>query len=91
MATHTEAVNEFTRNATAFIEHLPLLAKARESYEQAMKVSADLRKVLDVGEESVRSLMTELEQVLNPTPDKKKPEPMKVEAIRVNNESTGAR
>ena len=81
MATYMEAVNEFTKNATAFIDYIPLLTKARESYDQAMKVSAELRKVLDVGEQTLRSLMTELEQVVNPASDKKKLEPTKVEAI----------
>ena len=65
MAAYTEAVNEFTRNATAFIEQLPLLSKARDAYDQAMKASAELRKVLDTGEEDLRSLMTQLAQVLN--------------------------
>jgi exonuclease VII small subunit len=88
MATYSEAVNEFTKNATAFIEQLPLLTKAREAYEQAMKASAELRTVLDAGEENLRTLMTQLEQVVNPAPDKKKPELAKVEAIR-SDESTG--
>src|ERR1700733_8090329 len=30
MTTYTAAMNEFTKNATAFIEHLPLLTKARD-------------------------------------------------------------
>jgi hypothetical protein len=93
MAAYTEAVNEFTRNATAFIEQLPLLSKARDAYDQAMKASAELRKVLDTGEEDLRSLMTQLAQVLNghvvkPFPDKKKPELAKVEAIRGSDESS---
>jgi exonuclease VII small subunit len=82
MATYTEAVSEFTRNANAFIEQLPLLNKARDAYEQAMRASAELRQVLDTGEENLRSLMTQLEQVVNPTLDKRKPEPAKVESIR---------
>ena len=94
MATYTEAVNEFTKNATAFIEQLPLLTKARDAYEQAMKASAELRKVLDAGEENLRIFMSQLEQVVNvhvgkAVPDKKKPEPVKVEAIRGSDESTG--
>ena len=94
MATYTEAVNEFTKNATAFIEQLPLLTKARDAYEQAMRASAELRKVLDAGEENLRTFMTQLEQVVNvhvgqPAPNKKKPEPVKVEAIRGTDESTG--
>src|SRR5258708_9957975 len=47
MATYTEALNEFTKNATAFIEQLPLLTKARDSYEQAMRAGTELRKILD--------------------------------------------
>jgi hypothetical protein len=90
VATFTEAVNEFTNSATALIVQLPLLTKTRNSYEKAMRASAELRKVLDTGEENLRSLMTQLEQVLNPAPYKKKPEPTKVETIRGNNESTDA-
>jgi hypothetical protein len=92
MTTYTEAVNEFTKNATAFIEQLPLLTKARDAYERAMRASAGLRKVLDAGEENLRTLMTQLEQTVNvhgvkPAPDKKNPEPAKVEAIRGTDES----
>jgi hypothetical protein len=91
METYTEAVNEFTKNATAFIEHLPLLTKARGAYEEAMRASAEMRKILDAGEENLRTLMTQLEQRVNvhgvkPAPDKKNPEPAKVERIRGTNE-----
>jgi exonuclease VII small subunit len=89
MATYSEAVNEFTKNANAFIEQLPLLSKARDAYEQAMRASAELRRELDAGEQNLRTLMTHLEQVVNPAPDKKKPELAKVEAIRGIDESTG--
>jgi hypothetical protein len=93
MTTYTEAVNEFIKSATAFIEQLPLLTKARDAYEQAMRASAELRKVLDAGEENLRTLMTQLEQGVNvhgvkPAPDKKNPEPAKVEAIRGTDESS---
>ena len=89
LATYSEAVNEFTKNANAFIEQLPLLSKARDAYEQAMRASAELRRELDAGEQNLRTLMTHLEQVVNPAPDKKKPELAKVEAIRGIDESTG--
>ena len=93
MATYTEALNEFTKNATWFIEQLPLLTKARDAYERAMRASAELRKVLDTGEENLQTLMTQLEQAVNvhgvkPAPDRKKPEAAKVEAIRGTNESS---
>jgi hypothetical protein len=91
METYTEAVNEFTRNATAFIEQLPLLTKAQGAYEEAMRAITEIRKVLDAGEENLRTLMTQLEQRVNvhgvkPTPDKKNPEPAKVERMRATNE-----
>jgi hypothetical protein len=91
METYTEAVNEFTRNATAFIEQLPLLTKARGAYEEAMRAITEIRKVLDAGEENLRTLMTHLEQRVNvhgvkPTPDKKNPEPAKVETMRATSE-----
>jgi hypothetical protein len=84
MKTYTQAVNEFTKNATAFIEQLPYLTKARAAYDEAMRASAEMRKVLDAGEQTLRTLMTQLEQGLGvhgvkPAPDKKNPEPAKVE------------
>jgi len=87
MAAYTEAVNEFTRNATAFIEQLPLLTKARDAYDRAMKANAELHKVLDAGEGDLRALMTQLAQVLNdhvvkPGPEKKRPELARLEATR---------
>ena len=84
MKTYTEALNEFTTSASAFIEHLPLLDKARAAYEQAMKSSAEMRKVLDAGEENLRSLMSQLEQGLGAqgtksAPERKTSEPAKIE------------
>jgi exonuclease VII small subunit len=94
MTGYTESLNEFTRSATAFIAQLPLLTKAREAYEQAMKASAELRKVLDTGEENLQTLMTQLEQAVSvhgvKPADKKKPELARVEAIRGTDENDGA-
>ena len=95
MNTYTEAVKEFTTSATAFIEHLPLLAKARAAYEEAMRTSAEMRKALDAGDENLRTLMVQLEQQvklreLNSATDKKPPEATKVERIKAADEG-GAR
>ena len=94
MATYTEALNEFATSATAFIEQLPLLTKARDAYERATRAGAELRKVLDTGEENLQNLMSQLEQSVNirgvnPVPDRKKPEPAKVEAIEGTDEGGG--
>lgn len=92
MTSYTEAVNEFTRHATAFIEQLPLLAKARVAYERAMKASAEMRRVLDTGEENLRTLMSQLEQGVTVQAsklglEKKSAEQAKVETIRANDDS----
>src|SRR5215469_8707986 len=92
--TYTEAVKEFTANATAFIEHLPLLAKARAAYEGAMRASTEMRKVLDTSDENLRTLMTQLEQQVNlrelkSATDKKPPEPAKVERMKTADEVAG--
>lgn len=90
MNTYTEAVKEFTANATAFIEHLPLLAKARAAYEEAMRASTEMRKVLDTSDENLRTLMTQLEQQVNvrelKSPDKKPPESAKAESMKATDE-----
>jgi hypothetical protein len=83
---YTEAVSEFTANASAFLEHLPLLTKARAAFEQAMTASAEMRKVLDTGEENLRALMSQLEQGLGvqgdkSLPDKKTSSPAKLEKM----------
>jgi hypothetical protein len=95
MKAYTEAVNEFSKNASAFIEHLPLLAKARTAYEDAMRASTEMRKVLDSGEENLRNLMIQLEQgvrfqSVKPISEKKSPEGAKLERVR-GPEETGAR
>jgi hypothetical protein len=94
MNTYTEAVKEFTKNATAFIEQLPLLTKARGAYEQAMRASTEMRKVLDTSDENLRTLMTQLEKTINLqelkfAADKKPSEPAKVETMKRTGEGGG--
>ena len=94
MTTYTEALNEFTKNATAFIEHLPLLTKARGAYQEAIRASTEMRKVLDASDENLRTLMTQLEQRVNlqelkSATDKKTPEPAKLERMKATDEGGG--
>jgi hypothetical protein len=94
MRTYTEAMEEFTTNATAFIEQLPRLTKARAAYEEAMMAVAEVRKVLDAGEEKLRNLRNQLEQGINlagSAPSKKYPEPTKFEDIMRADEGRGGR
>ena len=63
------------KNANVLMEQLPLLNKARDAYEKAMKASAELRRELDAGDEHLRSVMSHLEEALDADPDRKEPEP----------------
>jgi hypothetical protein len=88
MATYTDAMNKFTRAATAFMDHVHLLSEARDAYQAAMTASTALRNSLETGDQALRSLMTQMEQVVSahlaePSPDKKK-----IEAMRTNGEGT---
>jgi hypothetical protein len=89
MAAYTDAMNRFTKAATSFMEHVHLLTEARDAYQTAMTNSAEIRSKLDANDRTLRSLMNQLEQVVSahlgePVPDKKRPEMMKVEAIRTD-------
>jgi len=98
MSTYTDAMNKFTKSATAFMEHVHLLTEARDAYQTAIAASASLRNSLDAGDQALRSLMTQMEQVVNvhmgeaildgKKPEALKAEALKVEAIRTNGEST---
>jgi hypothetical protein len=95
MATYVGAVEEFRNSATEFMQHVNLLAQAREAYQQAMAASAELRAVLDAGDENLRTLMTQLEQALNlhmskPGLDRKKPELVRAEAGKESSERPAA-
>ena len=98
MAMYTDAMNKFTQAATAFMDHVHLLTEARDAYQMAITASASLRHSLDAGDQALRSLMTQMEQVVNvhmgeailegKKPEALRAEALKVEAIRTNGEST---
>lgn len=93
-ARYTEAMNKFTTSATAFMEHVHLLTEARDAYQEAMTASAALRNRLDTGDQTLRSLRTQLAQVVNdhldqPAVESKKPELVKGEATRTTSQNTG--
>ena len=93
-ATYAEAMNDFTKSATAFMEHVHLLTEARTAYQEAMAVGTELRKKLDAGERTLRGLMSQLEQVVSAHMsetllDGKKPELVKNENVRTSDQATG--
>ena len=93
-ALYADAANRFRSSAEAFIEHVHLLTEARSAYQQAVSASTELRSRLDAGDQALRSIMTQLEQVVTdhlsePVLDRKKPELVRVEPTRGENEATG--
>jgi hypothetical protein len=95
LTTYTEAVEEFSSSATDFLAHIPLLAKARDAYHRAMAVSAQLRHILDKGDETLRLLMGQMEQACNAQldsvpSDKKRAEEMKIETTTANGDRADA-
>jgi hypothetical protein len=93
-AMYAEAMNKFSRSATAFMEHVHRLTEARTAYQEAVSVGTELRNRLDAGDRTLRGLMTQLEQVVSAhmgeTPfDGKKPELVKSENTRRSDQATG--
>src|SRR5215469_5040153 len=92
MKTYSQAVDEFSKHTSEFLACIPLLVKAREAYQRAMDVSAEVRSMLDAGDETLRSLMAQVEDAVavhlakSPS-DKKKPESVKVESAPAKNEN----
>ena len=84
MKTYSDAVDEFSKHTSEFLACIPVLIKARDAYQRAMAVSAEVRSMLDAGDGSLRTLMAQLEDAvaihLGKTPsDRKKPESVKAE------------
>ena len=89
-----------SRYAKAFADvvaefHLgaPEVDKQLTDFLASWDESAELREVLDAGEKNLRTLVTQLEQAVNvygvkPAPDKKSPQPAKVEAITGTDEGS---
>jgi hypothetical protein len=94
LTAYTEAVTEFSVNATEFLEHITLFTRAFEAYQRAMAVSTELRNTLDTGDETLRTLMTQMEQVIarvgKAASDTKKPGAVKMETSRASEENTDA-
>src|ERR1700730_9301091 len=94
LTTYREAVLEFRENAQKFIECITILTKSRDAYQQAMRASRELRRVLDVLDETLLTLMSYLEQAVKgveeAAPDRKKPEPLKVRSIKAEGGSVHA-
>jgi len=86
MASYKEAVEEFSKGGTEFLEHVQLLRTARDAYQRARTVSTQIRSTLDAGDETMQVLMAQIEHVLvrsgEDTFDKNKPQRTKVETIK---------
>jgi hypothetical protein len=93
-ATYAEEMNKFHRSGSAFMEHVHLLTEARMAYQEAMSVGTALRKRLDSEDQVLRSVMTQLEQVISdhlsePLVDKKRPELVRDKQTREESAANG--
>jgi hypothetical protein len=61
MGLYSEAVKNFHQFTTASIDNL---VKARQSYEEALRASDEIRKTLASNDESIISVMTRLQQIV---------------------------
>src|SRR5262249_4464481 len=64
MKTYSEAVDEFSKHTSEFLACIPLLTKARDAYERAMAVRAEVRRMLGAGDGTLRTLMAQLEDAV---------------------------
>ena len=62
---YREAVEEFSTNAAEFLKCIPVLVKTRDSYQRAMLISSEVRKILDTGDETLRRMMSQIEESVN--------------------------
>jgi hypothetical protein len=62
-----------------------MLLQTRDAYARAMSISAEVRKILDTGDETLGRLMSQIEEAVNVQlanrSEKKKPEIAKIETI----------
>jgi hypothetical protein len=83
ISTYREAVEEFSTNASEFLKCVPTLTKTRDAYQRAMSISAEVRKLLDTGDEKLGTMMSQIEEAINVQlakhPDKKRLEVLKPE------------
>jgi exonuclease VII small subunit len=96
MATYSEAVGEFSKHATELLAHVPALTKARDAYQRAMMVTAEVHSMLDAGDAKMHTLMAQLEEVVavhlgKPSSDAKKPESVRVEHPHATSETADYR
>ena len=95
MASYNSAVENFSKSVTAFMEQMHHLSQARDAYHEAIRASMEMRKILDAGDETLRTLMGNLEQAIDAhlgrqILDKKKPERLKLESLPASGEHADA-
>jgi hypothetical protein len=96
MSRYTSAVERFHNSASQFIQHLHYLTQARDAYQKAITASAKLRVALNAGDETLRLLMTNMEQALHfsirkPTLDEKESDTADEEPFKPVGEDASAK
>ena len=62
LATYVDSKKKFSDAAKTFLEHVTLLNQARVEYQKAAKASEEMRSLLDAGDETLRTLMAQVEK-----------------------------
>src|SRR5271169_5112974 len=88
LAAYAEAMKEFASSAAEFLEHVALLTKARDAYQCAIAISTKVRDNLDRGDETLRTLMAQVERAVNVQPGKDAFDNEKPEAVKVGTSIT---
>ena len=90
---YSEAMNKSRTSAEEFMAQVHLLNEARVAYQEALSTSIELRNRLDSGDEALRSVMAQLEQVVtdhfSDVTERKRPELAKVEPFKGKTEGMG--
>jgi len=89
MKTYSEAVDEFSKHTSEFLACIPLLIKARDAYQRAMAVSAEVRSMLDAGDGTLRTLMAQLEDTVAIHLGKAPSDRKKAESVKADPSSRG--
>lgn len=95
LADYEDAVREFSASAAEFLKQVPLLHKAREAYERATIASAQIREILDKGDETLQRFMEQMQETISSSSamiasDATNPAPKPVQAIRAADEKADA-
>lgn len=82
LSAYASAAEMFRSCAAQFIQHLHHLVQARNAFQQAITASAELRAKLDVKDDGLRTLMTQMENALDVPPRRPSPDEQEADTVK---------